>query len=73
MVSGHVGCGCGTKRGTRRAIHLLAGPEHLLYGSDYPHNIGDMQGCAERVEALPIGEEEKELIRSGNAKKLFRL
>ena len=53
--------------------YKLAGPEHLLYGSDYPHNIGDMQGCAERVEALPIGEEEKELIRSGNAKKLFRL
>ena len=53
--------------------YKLAGPEHLLYGSDYPHNIGDMKGCAERVEALPIGEDEKELIRSGNAKKLFRL
>ena len=51
----------------------LVGPEHLLYGSDYPHNIGDMKGCANRVEALSVGEEEKELIRSGNAVKLFGL
>ena len=58
------------------ALHLaykLAGPERLLYGSDYPHNIGDMPGCAQRVTALPIPEAEKELIRSGNAKRLFRL
>ncbi len=27
--------------------YKLAGPEHLLYGSDYPHNIGDVKGCAE--------------------------
>ena len=27
----------------------MAGADHLLYGSDYPHNIGDMQGCADRV------------------------
>ena len=32
----------------------IAGPTHLLYGSDYPHNIGDMPGCAARIEALPI-------------------
>lgn len=51
----------------------LAGPERLLYGSDYPHNIGDMPGCAERIEALPIPESEKTMIRSGNARRLFRL
>lgn len=53
--------------------YKLAGPRRLLYGSDYPHNIGDMAGCARRVDALPIGEAEKELIRSGNARHLFRL
>lgn len=53
--------------------YTLAGPERLLYGSDYPHNIGDMKGCADRVTALPIPEAEKELIRAGNAKRLFRL
>jgi aminocarboxymuconate-semialdehyde decarboxylase len=51
----------------------LAGPDHLLYGSDYPHTIGDMAGCAARIEALAIGEAEMELIRAGNARRLFGL
>ena len=51
----------------------LAGPERLLYGSDYPHNIGDMPGCAERITQLDVPEREKELIRSGNARRLFGL
>ena len=51
----------------------LAGPERLLYGSDYPHNIGDMPGCAARVTALDIPEEEKEMIRHSNATRLFGL
>jgi hypothetical protein len=32
-----------------------------------------MAGCARRIEALPIPEAEKELIRSGNARRLFGL
>ena len=24
-----------------------------MYGSDYPHTIGDMPGCLERVNGLP--------------------
>ena len=27
-------------------------PDNVLYGSDYPHNIGDMSGCLSRVNAL---------------------
>jgi aminocarboxymuconate-semialdehyde decarboxylase len=53
--------------------YRLAGPERLLYGSDYPHNIGDMPGCAARVAAMPIPEAEKDLIRSGNARRIFSL
>jgi len=49
----------------------LAGPQRLLYGSDYPHNIGDMPGCAARIDQLAIPASERELIRSGNAKRLF--
>jgi aminocarboxymuconate-semialdehyde decarboxylase len=56
-----------------RLAYELAGPERLLYGSDYPHVIGDMQGCADRVAALPIPEAEKALIRAGNARRLFGL
>jgi aminocarboxymuconate-semialdehyde decarboxylase len=51
----------------------LAGPERLLYGSDYPHNIGDMPGCAERITQLDVPEAEKEQIRHGNARRLFGL
>jgi aminocarboxymuconate-semialdehyde decarboxylase len=53
--------------------YKLAGPSHMLYGSDYPHNIGDMKGCAARIEALPIPDGEKAMIRSGNAQRLFAL
>jgi aminocarboxymuconate-semialdehyde decarboxylase len=51
----------------------LAGSTRLLYGSDYPHNIGDVIGCAGRIGGLPISEADKELIRSGNARRIFRL
>lgn len=58
-----------------RALRLvceLAGPRQLLYGSDYPHNIGDMAGCKARIDALPIDEADKQLIRAGNAQRIFR-
>ncbi len=51
----------------------LAGPQRLLYGSDYPHNIGDMPGCAARIDALDLPETDKALIRDGNARRLFGL
>ena len=56
-----------------RLVLELAGPDRLLYGSDYPHNIGDMQGCADRVEALPLEEADLEKIRSENARRIFGL
>jgi aminocarboxymuconate-semialdehyde decarboxylase len=53
--------------------YRLAGPERLLYGSDYPHNIGDLRGCAARIDGLAIPEAERALIRGGNARRLFGL
>jgi len=47
------------------------GTDNVLYGSDYPHNIGDMKGCLSRVDALPGDVREK--VRGGNAGKIFRL
>jgi aminocarboxymuconate-semialdehyde decarboxylase len=49
----------------------VGGPSQLLYGSDYPHNIGDIEGCLARVDALPsdVGE----AVRSGNARRIFGL
>jgi aminocarboxymuconate-semialdehyde decarboxylase len=47
------------------------GPANVLYGSDYPHNIGDMVGCLGRVNALDV--ETRACVRGGNAMRLFRL
>ena len=29
------------------------GADNVMYGSDYPHTIGDMPGCLARVNGLP--------------------
>jgi aminocarboxymuconate-semialdehyde decarboxylase len=49
----------------------VGGADKVMYGSDYPHNIGDMKGCLERVEALPAAT--SAAVQSENAKRLFGL
>ena len=49
----------------------VCGPDNVLYGSDYPHTIGDMAGCLSRVDALPGGVRHQ--VRGGNAQRIFRL
>ncbi len=49
----------------------VCGPENVLYGSDYPHNIGDMAGCLSRVDALASGVRDK--VRGENARRIFRI
>jgi aminocarboxymuconate-semialdehyde decarboxylase len=49
----------------------VGGADHMLYGSDYPHNIGDMVGCLARVDERPAAE--REAIRGGNAQRIFGL
>ena len=49
----------------------VCGEENVLYGSDYPHNIGDMAGCVARVDAL--GGELARSVRGRNAAKLLGL
>ena len=49
----------------------VGGVENVMYGSDYPHTIGDMKGCLERVDALPQGQ--VDAVRGGNAKRIFGL
>jgi len=45
------------------------GTDNVLYGSDYPHNIGDMTGCLARVDALPGDVRVK--VRGANAQRIF--
>jgi len=49
----------------------VCGADNVLYGSDYPHTIGDMPGCLSRVDALPSATRDK--VRGENARRIFRL
>ena len=49
----------------------VGGVDHVMYGSDYPHNIGDMKGCLARVDALPPAQ--RDAVRGGNAMRIFSL
>ncbi len=49
----------------------VGGVGNVMYGSDYPHNIGDMKGCLARVDALPADQREK--ARGRNAERIFKL
>jgi aminocarboxymuconate-semialdehyde decarboxylase len=45
------------------------GSDNVLYGSDYPHTIGDPIGCLARVDRLPDGVRER--VRGRNAERIF--
>ena len=49
----------------------VGGEDKVLYGSDYPHNIGDMRGCLARVDGLPPSQ--RDAVRGGNAMRIFKL
>jgi len=49
----------------------VGGADKMMYGSDYPHDIGDMKGCLERVDALPA--DQRKAVRSTNAERIFKL
>ena len=54
-----------------RRMSEQVGVDRVLYGSDYPFNLGGMTGVLARVDAL--GPERADAIRSGNALALFDL
>jgi aminocarboxymuconate-semialdehyde decarboxylase len=45
------------------------GADNVMYGSDYPHTIGDMPGCLARVNGLP--ERARDRVRGLNAQRVF--
>lgn len=49
----------------------VGGPDKVVFGSDYPHNIGDMSGVLSRVNALDAPTAAK--VRDGNALKIFNI
>lgn len=59
-----------TQQALDLALHVF-GDEGVLYGSDYPHTIGDPVGCLARVNSL-LGAR-RERVRGGNAQRIFNL
>jgi aminocarboxymuconate-semialdehyde decarboxylase len=45
------------------------GADNVLYGSDYPHTIGDLPGCLKRVNGLSEGTRDK--VRGANARRVL--
>ena len=51
----------------------FAGADHILSGSDYPHQIGSIPSMLDAVNTLPVTDEQREGIRWRIAAKLLRL
>jgi aminocarboxymuconate-semialdehyde decarboxylase len=51
----------------------FAGHDHILAGSDYPHQIGSIPRMLESLQGLPIPEAQKQAILGGNAARLLAL
>ncbi|HZW55324.1 MAG TPA: amidohydrolase family protein [Nitrososphaerales archaeon] len=53
--------------------YSYVGADKIVLGTDFPHQISDLENAVRRVRALKIGEEKKEKILGGNAMKLLKL
>ncbi|MFA9453700.1 MAG: amidohydrolase family protein [Candidatus Aminicenantaceae bacterium] len=51
----------------------FAGPDHLVAGSDYPHQIGSLDQMVTSIEALELPETDKDKIRGATAARLLGL
>lgn len=49
------------------------GASQFMVGSDYPHQIGSLAKSVRVIEDLPFGNDVKEQIFSGNARRVFKV
>jgi aminocarboxymuconate-semialdehyde decarboxylase len=60
-------------RGSLQLALSFAGVDHVLAGSDYPHQIGSIPGMLAALRELPISEPDKAKVLGGNAVRLLKL
>jgi aminocarboxymuconate-semialdehyde decarboxylase len=51
----------------------FAGADHIVAGSDYPHQIGSIPKMLDAIGKIDVSAEEKEMILGGNAARLLGL
>ena len=51
----------------------FAGPEHILAGSDYPHQVGSIPKMLSSLSKINVTDAERAAIFGGNAARLLRL
>jgi aminocarboxymuconate-semialdehyde decarboxylase len=56
-----------------RLAIAFAGVDHILAGSDYPHQIGSLEKMLASIEKLGLSMEDKEKILGRNTRKLLEL
>jgi aminocarboxymuconate-semialdehyde decarboxylase len=49
----------------------FAGADHILAGSDYPHQIGSIPSMLDAIAKLPVSDAERQGIYGGNAARLL--
>jgi aminocarboxymuconate-semialdehyde decarboxylase len=55
------------------SVRAFSGSEKMLLGSDYPHQIGDLDHAVGRVKRMKLGEDQERGILGENAAKLLKL
>jgi len=60
-------------RNVLMSAYNFSGPEKIMLGSDFPHQISDLERAVQRIKELDIGDDEKQRILGGNAAKLLKL
>ena len=55
------------------STYAYSGAEKILLGTDFPHQISDMEKAVERIRRLHISNEEKQMILGENAARLLKL
>ncbi len=55
------------------STYSFLGPDRILLGTDFPHQISDMASAVGRIRGLKIQDREKEKILSENTSRLLKL